>query len=98
MKKIKIDIKKKDGEYCVRWLESGDGVGFTRIEDKCYYTYCLEDAKLTANAMELTHFEKELRNIMQCRCFDDVTIERVLQLNDRIVILRANEVKLFRKD
>ena len=41
-KTIKIDIKRVDGEYCVRWLEDGK-----RIESKCYYTDDLQDAKDT---------------------------------------------------
>ena len=45
---IKIDIKKKDDEYCVRWIENGK-----RIEAKCYYTDDKEDANETAKLMKI---------------------------------------------
>ena len=40
---VKIDIKKKRGEFCVRWIEDG-----RRNEDRCYYTEDPNDAEGTA--------------------------------------------------
>jgi len=88
MKKIKIDIKKKDGEYCVRWLESGDGVGFTRIEPKCYYTTDKEDAELTAKSMKINWLEKSLYDALRLQTFTDKDIDRILELRNQL-----NEIK-----
>ena len=44
---IKIDVKKTDGEYCVRWIQDGK-----RIESKCYYTDDKEDAEGTLRHMQ----------------------------------------------
>jgi hypothetical protein len=44
---VRLSIKKKEGEYIVRWIENGK---FN--PEKSYYTDDLEDAQLTMQDME----------------------------------------------